>query len=165
VAVGWTSVSLIDAGISWQHRAVDEMIFRRSVSMGSVVAICSMLIFGSSLFRDAYYAAYAAGRDQPMHALQALLTGWMTVFGGYIAWLANPLLVMSWIQLFKSKYTAAALYSIAAFAAAASFLLQSRIWLDEAGNIGLITARASGYWLWLSSIGIALIGSAYAAFK
>lgn len=133
--------------------------------MGPVVSICSMVLFGLSLCKNAYYAAYAVGQSQPMHALQALLIGWMTLFSGRIAWLANPLLVMSWSRLFTGRYESAAAWSFAAFVAAASFLLQSQVWLDEAGDIGTITARSAGYWLWLASIGIAVVGSSHGMLK
>ena len=73
-------------------------------------------------------------------------------------WLANPAVLFSWIYLNK-KTRQSLIASIIAVALCISFLFFKRIMVDEAGNYGQIISYKSGYWLWMSSMVVMLIGN------
>ncbi len=118
----------------------------------------SVLLFLGSLTQDAYYLA----GDNP-EAWSAswglLLIGWMGVFFGVFAWLANPLLVLSWLLCLRGKQGAALIVSIAAVLFALSFLLHSTIIASEAPTYRAVTGYGVGYWLWLASMLIMAAGT------
>jgi hypothetical protein len=80
--------------------------------------------------------------------------------GAAITWPANPLLIVSWLT-FKRRPRVALGCSILASGLAFSFLLFDKIIADEAGNYEVITGYAAGYWLWVASITVMLIGISY----
>jgi hypothetical protein len=83
----------------------------------------------------------------------AMLTG-----GAAIAWLASPLLVVSWMLLARNK-KAAWLFALAALISCLYFLHFKVVIDDEAGNYRTITKIGWGYWLWLASCATTCIGS------
>tara|TARA_R110000822_G_scaffold210836_2_gene346502 strand:+ start:470 stop:910 length:441 start_codon:yes stop_codon:yes gene_type:complete len=90
-----------------------------------------------------------------------LIFGWFGVFMLYIPtfpWLANPLLLVSWI-LFRKKPKASFILSIVAFILMLSFLLVDKIITNEAGTKSKVVSYELGYWLWLFSSFIMLIGN------
>jgi len=90
-----------------------------------------------------------------------LLIGWLGLFDRYYEWLANPALLATWILMsFRASRVLSLIAGFISLGFALSFLREKRFPLDEAGNIGKIGSYAMGYWLWLSSIALALIGSA-----
>ncbi|PZP52549.1 MAG: hypothetical protein DI598_00500 [Pseudopedobacter saltans] len=66
-----------------------------------------------------------------------------------LVWMANPLLLLSWIF---NKKKIALIFGILAIIAALSFLFIKRMIADEAGHYSSIDQHYLGYWLWLSSI-------------
>jgi uncharacterized membrane protein len=71
--------------------------------------------------------------------------------GAALAWLANPLLITSWI--ITRKVTNASLFiSLGAMLIAFSFLLFDQVLANENGGKQTITSIETGYWLWLISI-------------
>ncbi len=116
------------------------------------VMLASILLFIASLTQTAYYVSNANDGECP--AFLALLTGWVGLgIGGQLAWLANPLLLLSWIFYMRKKK--AALYtSMGALLVAISFTFYREIVINEAGTMGDITGYGRGYFLWLASIGL-----------
>ncbi len=121
--------------------------------------LASIAIFGVSLAGDGFYIdrlddprAWAPGWVE-------LLLGWILVFGGVIAWLANPLLFLGWILLIR-RSTAPLSAGVTAVAAlvAASFLLHHEIVTSEGGDKSSITGYGNGYFLWIASIFTAFVG-------
>jgi hypothetical protein len=67
-----------------------------------------------------------------------------------LTWLANPLLLTSWIVINRNpklSFTTSLLATIIS----GSFLLFLNVIDDEAGNYDRITGYELGYWLWVSS--------------
>lgn len=74
-----------------------------------------------------------------------------------ISWLMNPLMIISYaIPIKKIKIKLA--FSISALIFGLSFLLFDEIIKNEAGHYGKITGYAIGYWIWIISSIINLIG-------
>ncbi|MEO0470321.1 MAG: hypothetical protein AAF206_11910 [Bacteroidota bacterium] len=105
---------------------------------------------------------YCAGDDCSSMGpgIMVLLLGWLGVLvgGAGLAWLGNPFLILSWF-LFRAKKTGLALVSACiAVGFAASFWFQDEIMVNEAGHYKDITVYASGYWFWLSSCMVMVLG-------
>lgn len=117
----------------------------------------SVILLGISLSQDAYYTG---DRQDSVgsSSLIAFLFGWMNIAGPGISWLANPALIISYIQHSRGKLKHALYYSLAALLLCLIFLLFREIIVSEAGHTGEITGYGLGYWLWLSSISINAIG-------
>jgi hypothetical protein len=70
-----------------------------------------------------------------------------------VCWLANPALVLTWLQIAMSHRTAAILGSLGSTVLGAAFLLSPRVLVSESGNPDPVQGYAIGYWLWLASMG------------
>jgi hypothetical protein len=75
-----------------------------------------------------------------------------------LSWLANPVLIVSWIAL-KHKSKASLITSAFASFLSISFLFFDKIVDDESGSLDAITALKSGYWLWMLSCVSMLVGN------
>lgn len=74
-----------------------------------------------------------------------------------LSWFANPLIIASWISIKNNKTST--ILSIIAFVLSFSFLFFKEIMTDESGKLRNIGRYKSGYWLWLLSIFIMLLGN------
>ncbi len=73
----------------------------------------------------------------------------LLIGGACLCWLANPLLILSWLV---TKYNLTALiFSSISTVIALSFLLFDEIIMDEAGWPQQIVSYELGYWLWVGS--------------
>ena len=93
-------------------------------------------------------------------SIMALFSGTIGfLFGGAaLTWLANPLLILFWFTMKNAKRSL--ICSLFAVLISLSFLLFKTVISDEAGNYSLIVSRQLGYWLWVTSSSIMLIGNA-----
>ena len=91
---------------------------------------------------------------------EVLLTGWLGVFDGICAWLANPLVLAAWLLTAKRYRTQAVVLAVLALLFGMSFLAQQRIIVNEAGDVEPVHLDAIGYWCWLASFGAASVGAA-----
>lgn len=124
----------------------------------SIFILVSVLLFLISLSQEAYHVD-TNSKPQPWACLALLFCGWLGVFEGAIAWLANPALLLTWVLLASSRRRSAAIFfGLASLALSLSFLFQRDILTDEAGHRGKITGYALGYWLWICSIVTAVGG-------
>ncbi len=93
-----------------------------------------------------------------------LLLGWFGALflgGTYLAWFANPLFVIA--ILTNKKFTKLSLVlSLIAFIIALTFLRGGKVLLNEAGHEGYITKFQIGYWFWLASMFLLIIGTSVA---
>lgn len=98
-------------------------------------------------------------------ALGNLFFGFIVLFdGGGISWLANPLLIVSWVGLsINSRYTL--LTSVAAFLLSLSFLFVRQILVNEGGAHSTIIEYKLGYWLWVSSTAIMVLAGVLIMFN
>ena len=115
----------------------------------------SVLLYLASLTQDAYYID-GSNATAWASSWWLVVIGWLGMFiggGAALAWLANPLLILSWSVLMLSRKIAA-LTSVVATMSAASFLLFDSVISSEAPTYSKIIYRGPGYWLWLSSCSI-----------
>jgi len=129
-----------------------------------IISISFVLLF-LSLTQNAYYVT---GMEESVGSfgLIAFLLGWLDIFEAGITWLANPLLIISWIILLFGKSKFSLILSLLAILFSFSFLFFKNIILNE-GTLqhGEIIAYGNGYWLWLSSCGINFLGNLIVLFK
>jgi hypothetical protein len=94
--------------------------------------------------------------------------GWLGLFWGLVAsnpgnatWLANPLLLLSWILLFRGRamMIARASSGAAVFVGALLLLADTIGPFNEENGITHITGYPLGYWLWLTSMLCAFIAA------
>jgi hypothetical protein len=141
---------------------------KRKERFENIFLAISLLTFMMSLTQTAFIVDKGGSDPGRIHSFYALIGGWFALFSGGagIAWIANPLLLLSWI-LISRNIRIAMIASIMATAASASFLLFNQIITDEAGHIGRIIKSGWGYWLWLSSCCSFAVGTVllYTAFR
>ncbi|PTQ98049.1 hypothetical protein C8P68_103208 [Mucilaginibacter yixingensis] len=84
--------------------------------------------------------------------------GFIMICKAYISWFANPVLLWSWYMLRKDQGKALTL-SLIAPVLAITFLFCDEIFANEGGSTTPITAVGIGYWLWLGSMMVMLVGN------
>ncbi|MCG8573646.1 MAG: hypothetical protein MI810_02085 [Flavobacteriales bacterium] len=88
--------------------------------------------------------------------------GWVNLTVGIFSrnptWWANPFIIASWFYLFKKNRISIAL-SIVACLLALSLLWVTELMISTSGETANIKTYLVGYWFWLCSIVISLIGS------
>ncbi|KGT08473.1 hypothetical protein CMU71_00615 [Elizabethkingia anophelis] len=120
----------------------------------SLTLTISIALFVASLTQT----AVNMGSDY-MLSIACLLLGWAEVFEGGIAWLANPLLFISWLLLIIKQPKISVPLSLIAFFLSLSYLSVSTITVNEGGGKAEITSYDLGYYLWLASSISMSIGS------
>ncbi len=118
----------------------------------------SIGVFIISLTQKSYCSSYGLCNN---YGFLSLFFGWIGVFMLHIpafTWLANPLLLGSWVFFRKNSKTSFIL-SIIAFSLMLSFLLVDEIISNEAGTKSKVVFYGLGYYLWLLSSFIMLIGN------
>lgn len=125
---------------------------------GKIFLILSIVVFIISLTQKSYCSSYGLCDN---YGFLSLFIGWLGVFMLHIpafTWLANPLLLGSWI-LFSKKPRTSFILSIMAFILMLSFLLVDEIISNEAGTKSKVVFYGLGYWLWVFSSFIMVLGS------
>lgn len=118
----------------------------------------SVGIFALSLTQRGFFVNNPHVWNDPAYFL--LLMGWAGVPEGIFAWLANPLLLLSWVLAYAGRPRPALISALCAILAAASFLLVRSVPTNESGTVVQVTGYGLGYWLWLLSI----LAACFAAF-
>jgi hypothetical protein len=87
-------------------------------------------------------------------------------WGAGVAWIANPLLFLSWGAMLMSRYRGAFHFGICALPIALSLLLTRKVVelpvRSDSGLAHAVTAFRLGYWLWVSSMALAALSAALA---
>ena len=94
-----------------------------------------------------------------------LLIGWMGLAYGTFTWLGNPALIAAWMLFFNKKPTLSLLAAFIALVFMVSFLFQQTVVSSEAPSYSRIVGYGTGYWLWLTSGVLQVVGSAVAALQ
>lgn len=112
----------------------------------------AILLVGAGLFFISLFMVAFCTDKGCRPSYEAFLIGWMVMLGGGagISWLANPLLIVSWILLDKNRKLAW-LFAFLAVIFSLSFLSFDRVLENEAGHYGIVQSVGAGYWLWVSS--------------
>jgi hypothetical protein len=129
--------------------------------------IASVGLFAISLF----YPAFNLSDGSSYGGLVTLLIGWMGLLGvgdekyggiGLLAWYANLCLVPVWLGLVLPKFRFATIGGltlvIIGLGLASSALLMKSMLIDEGGHTAEITSMGLGFYLWLSSFVICVVG-------
>lgn len=98
-----------------------------------------------------------------LYGFGLVAVGWFGVFFDPLAsysWIANPLLIMAWIEMHKNQFVSFVL-SLFSTALCLSFLSVRIMLTSESGEHGTVTGYQAGYWLWLSSSAFFLVGNLY----
>lgn len=130
--------------------SMDTVSMRHSASR--LLLAVSLLLFLACLPLSSFCVAQPGCREWPSWSL--LVFGWVTMFGGwpYVTWLANPLLLLTWVSLALSTRLLSLMFSAAALALGASFALTKQIVTNEGGVPGSIASFEWGYKLWVASM-------------
>jgi len=116
--------------------------------------LASMILFGISLALPAYCTGSTCS-----HSLLVFLLGGLGLLGGHgWSWLANPLLFVSWGTLRRSPRLSMMLSTLA-FLFAGLFMLGGSVPVNENGGVQSVTALKAGYWCWLLSNGLMMMGA------
>lgn len=125
-----------------------------------ITIVLSLGIFILSLFQNAVITNFN-NEVKTAASWEYLLMGAISFVGGglleEIIWLANPLCLLAIIFLINNKNTAIGL-SLAALFLAASFASWNEILASESGSTAKIVSLELGYYLWVLSILILVIG-------
>jgi len=123
-----------------------------------VVLALSVVLYVVCLTQDGYYIDDPDPRKwSPAWGL--LLFGWVGLLSGMLAWLANPLLFVSWVLLAASRFRAAFYVALGALLFAMSFLLYSEVISSTKTDYSRIVGYGIGYWLWIASALILAVGT------
>ena len=114
---------------------------------GRIALIISVVLLVGSFTQECYCTTQHCA-----DSIAALLAGGLGFFFSWagLTWLANPLLIASWITINKRSQLSL-IFSLSATLLALSFLLFKGIMDNENGDLNDIISYQPGYWLWVAS--------------
>lgn len=124
--------------------------------------VVSLFIFFFSVLFDAFYVDKTPSE---FSAFSALLLGWAYLDGPGISWLGNVFLCISYLFILKRRTKTSAVLSLVAVLFMLSFLFFDSAIVSENNFEEKIIGYGSGYYMWLASGIVILLGSLYLNFK
>jgi len=126
---------------------------RMKFSLKKKVTILSLLIYIISLTQVAFCTGHC------IYSYSTVLVGWMGLIigGANFAWLVNPLLAFLWFYPIKNNRILFSINVLALILALLPLFIRE-IAVDEAGTPRYINSFGPGYWLWILSIVVLLVG-------
>lgn len=123
---------------------------RRRRTGSSAVAI-SGLLFAAALTQVAFHWGPEAASSGPGWRL--LLRGWQGLAAGYLEWLANPFLMVSWLSALGHLRRAAGTCGVIAVVLMLVFPFRESLTIPHGGLAAPVNhiSPGPGYWLWLAS--------------
>ena len=121
----------------------------------------SLALYIACLFFDAYYLGVTR---EPNTSLNILLIGWMGFLMGNFCWFAN-MIYFAAIVLSFLREKANLIVAAAALLLALIFLFYKQIPVSEAPTYEVITGYGLGYFLWVLSMLVLLVGETLIALK
>ncbi len=113
------------------------------------LTIMSVLLFGAALTQPAFFRGAQAASSGAGWRL--LLQGWRGVPLGYVEWLANPALLVSWIAAGRAHCRLSAASACCAATLMLAFLARRTLASPFSASGTQIVSHGAGYWLWLGS--------------
>lgn len=120
-----------------------------------LIVLISIVLFITSLALPAVFTQ----KGSEMYGLAVFLLGWADLSGDGTSWLANPVLLFSWIFLLVKQPKIAAFLGLCSVGMALYYLTETEITVNEAGHKYPITSYGFGYYLWLASCATMFVGS------
>ncbi len=121
-----------------------------------LVRLISIALYIASLTQKAFCTESNCGDS----VLVVIFGGIGMITGGAsLIWMANPLILISWFSIRNVK--ASLIASAISFLTAISFLMFDKIADNEGGVYNRIVSYEAGYWIWVSSITVMLLGNIY----
>jgi hypothetical protein len=124
----------------------------KRISLTDIHVYLTVVIYLASLF---FPACYLGESREPQSSVELLVSGPFGIFVGAFAWYANLFL---WIALAKAQKSISILFSSIALVLAISFFFYKRIMYIDLDFQKDITSIGWGYFLWVLSISIFLVG-------
>jgi hypothetical protein len=125
-----------------------------------ITLILSIGLYLISLTQKSY-CTVVGGTCEYFTGLLNLIFGWFGIFKLHFPafpWLANPILFISWI-FFKKNPKISLILSCIVFPLMLSFLLVDEIIVNDGSTTSIINFYGLGYWFWVLSSFIMLIGN------
>jgi hypothetical protein len=128
--------------------------------LATLGASCLLFIIACCL--PCLYTLDSNMKHDAMFGIGILLTGWSGVFVGIFAWFANPLLFLAWLLILCRLWRTAALMTLLAMLLASqTFTIFFRTLPADEGDVNHYTIQSFGigFYFWVASLLIALVGS------
>jgi hypothetical protein len=129
----------------------------RNLGRNRLLAL-SVALFAACLLLPPYYSPSDSGDKSDGLGFHLLVMGWLGLWKGIPAWLANPALLAAWVVAYLRLYRLSFALSLVSVALMLSFLSVREIPDYETST--KITGYGLGYWLWIGSALAQLLGSA-----
>jgi hypothetical protein len=105
----------------------------------------------------------------PAYGWELLISGWLGVFDAnplmLFIWLANPIIVVTWILYLRGRWSAAWTFSLFALGVTLSFLLVGSVLGPGPEGVNVadfemreIISYGMGYWPWVASAAVLVVG-------
>lgn len=127
----------------------------KNISLVNFHIYFSVFLYVISLI---FPACYLGESRQPQASTELLVAGALGIFVGAFSWYANPLF---WIALYYSNKPRSIIISIFALLLALSFVFYKRVMYIDIDFQKDITSLGWGYFFWLFSMSIFLIGQIF----
>jgi len=113
------------------------------------LTVLSIALFSAALTQPAFFFGQTAASSGP--ASRLLLEGWRGVPHGYFEWLANPVLLASWIMAFGGRHRGSVATAVLSLALMLAFLYRQMLQLPGGRPDTAIVSHGAGFWLWVGS--------------
>ena len=123
----------------------------------NATTVLSILSFVLAMTQPAFYenAVY----DKAPNSALLLSIGWMGILVGYMEWVANPLIFVSWALARQGRFIPGMICALLAVAFIVGFMHRTEmVWPSDAGDRHATIQRYGlGYWGWLTSAALMVI--------
>ena len=144
--------------------------YRKFIGKKVVIVLSLLCYLMACLFTPFYYSNMPPTEDYLFGSLFCLLLGWAGILFHegflkvyFLAWYSNITYVFAIRSLIKDKYKCFLTLSSITFGLSLLFAFCPEVIIDEAGHTQMIT-MAAGYYLWVGSFFVLLIGGLYVLF-
>jgi len=129
----------------------------RRMLICSLVVSVSVGLFAFSLSQPCFYVGNTSWWGV---GYWILIFGWVGFMDGKLAWLANPALFLAWIFIFsRTNRNASVIFGMSAMALSITFLMHDDVIINANGDRRKIVGYGTGYWTWLASIALVVLGN------